>query len=64
MELCKKEAIDISNRTILREICQRAEKEIRELELINEQYKELCQSFCSKFDIFSDYENLHQSYWV
>jgi len=60
----KNEVIDISNRAILKEICQRAKKEIGELELINERYKALCQNFCKKFDLFSDYENLHQSYWV
>ncbi|BBB66587.1 hypothetical protein UNDYM_2334 [Undibacterium sp. YM2] len=38
--------------------------EISVLEDIHNVYKEKCRAFVKKFDIFEDYENLHQVYWL
>ncbi|MFZ6776519.1 hypothetical protein ACO0LD_06765 [Undibacterium sp. Ji83W] len=60
----KTTATNISDRSVLKVIAANALAEISVLEDLHNAYKEKCRAFVKKFDIFEDYENLHQDYWL
>ena len=56
--------IDISDRSVLKKIVDEAKKEIDELDKLKNTYIVECKKYIRERNIFSEYKNIHQSYWV
>ncbi|MFT5103884.1 MAG: hypothetical protein ACI86C_001544 [Candidatus Latescibacterota bacterium] len=56
--------VDISNRKVLKDIVKKANLEIGLLADLHSRYTVRCQKFSENYDVFQNYENIHQSYWV
>ena len=60
----KTKAIDIADRSTIKNLITKAEIEIEALINLKNEYSNRCKSYISTHDVLQEFDNLHASYWV